>query len=91
MIVLFFIRFLKTSVSRTVHVVIGYGRLAESEEIIQSILNDTIPNGNKSGMPINGEIEFKNVSFKYSKNNGGNNDNNGNNGKKKNSKSLEDV
>ena len=83
-IVLFFIRFLKTSVSRTVHVVIGYGRLAESEEIIQSILNNTAPNGNKSGMPINGEIEFKNVSFKYSKNNGGNND-------KQSAKSLEDV
>ena len=97
-IVLFFIRFLKTSVSRTVHVVIGYGRLAESEEIIQSILNDTAPNGNKSGMPINGEIEFKNVSFKYSKNNGGNNEGNegnegnqGNQDNKQNAKSLENV
>lgn len=93
-IVLFFIRFLKTSVSRTVHVVIGYGRLAESEEIIQSILNNTIPNGNKSGMPINGEIEFKNVSFKYSKNNGskqGEQCEQGEQGNKQNTKSLENV
>lgn len=88
-IVLFFIRFLKSSVSRTVHVVIGYGRLAESEAIIQSILNNTAPNGNKSGMPINGEIEFKNVSFSYGKKmevgEGGNNESD------KNANSLENV
>ena len=87
-IVLFFIRFLKTSVSRTVHVVIGYGRLAESEEIIQSILNNTAPNGNKSGMPINGEIEFKNVSFNYGKKMEGGE---GGEGGDQNSKSLENV
>lgn len=87
-IVLFFIRFLKTSVSRTVHVVIGYGRLAESEEIIQSILNNTAPNGNKSGMLINGEIEFKNVSFNYGKKMEGGE---GGEGGDQNSKSLENV
>jgi ATP-binding cassette subfamily B protein len=85
-IVLFFIRFLKSSVSRTVHVVIGYGRLAESEAIIQTILNNTAPNGNKSGMPINGEIEFKNVSFSYDKKMEG-----GNNESDKNANSLENV
>ena len=87
-IVLFFIRFLKTSVSRTVHVVIGYGRLAESEAIIQSILNNTAPNGNKSGMLINGEIEFKNVSFNYGKKMEGGE---GGEGGDQNSKSLENV
>lgn len=87
-IVLFFIRFLKTSVSRTVQVVIGYGRLAESEEIIQSILNNTAPNGNKSGMLINGEIEFKNVSFNYGKKMEGGE---GGEGGNQNSKSLENV
>lgn len=64
-IVLFFIRYLKSTVSRTVHIVIGYGKLAESEEIVQNILNTITPNGNKSGMPVNGLIEFKNVSFNY--------------------------
>ena len=88
-IVLFFIRFLKTSVSRTVHVVIGYGRLAESEAIIQSILNNTAPNGNKSGMPVNGEIEFKNVSFSYDKKMEGGEG--GNTGGDKNTNSLENV
>jgi len=88
-IVLFFIRFLKSSVSRTVHVVIGYGRLAESEAIIQSILNNTAPNGNKSGMPINGEIEFKNVSFSYDKKMEGGEG--GNNESDKNANSLENV
>jgi len=88
-IVLFFIRFLKSSVSRTVHVVIGYGKLAESEAIIQSILNNTAPNGNKSGMPINGEIEFKNVSFSYDKKMEGGEG--GNNESDKNANSLENV
>jgi len=88
-IVLFFIRFLKSSVSRTVHVVIGYGRLAESEAIIQTILNNTAPNGNKSGMPINGEIEFKNVSFSYDKKMEGGEG--GNNESDKNANSLENV
>ena len=88
-IVLFFIRFLKSSVSRTVHVVIGYGRLAESEAIIQTILNNTAPNGNKSGMPINGEIEFKNVSFSYGKKMEGGEG--GNNESDKNANSLENV
>ena len=88
-IVLFFIRYLKSAVARTVHIVIGYGKLAESEEIIQNILNDIIPNGNKSGMTINGEIEFKNVSFKYSKKMEGGE--RGDNGGNQNSNSLENV
>jgi ABC-type multidrug transport system fused ATPase/permease subunit len=66
-IVLFFIRYLKSTISRTVHIVIGYGKLAESEEIVENILNTITPNGNKSGMPVNGQIEFKNVSFNYGK------------------------
>ena len=88
-IVLFFIRYLKSASARTVQIVIGYGKLAESEEIIQNILNDIIPNGNKSGMTINGQIEFKNVSFKYSKKmeGGERGDNEGN----QNSNSLENV
>ena len=88
-IVLFFIRYLKSAAARTVQIVIGYGKLAESEEIIQNILNDIIPNGNKSGMTINGQIEFKNVSFKYSKKmeGGESGDNDGN----QNSNSLDNV
>ena len=95
-VVLFFIRYLKTSVARTVHVVIGYGKLSESETIIENLLNNIIPNGKKNGMPINGEIEFKNVSFNYGKqyhkenNNDSNNTNDSNEGRQ-NTNSLDNV
>ena len=64
-IILFFIRYLKTSSSRTIHIMIGYGKLEESETSIKNILNDTKENGNKKDFLINGSIEFKNVSFEY--------------------------
>jgi ABC-type multidrug transport system fused ATPase/permease subunit len=64
-VVLFFIRYLKTSIFRTAHIVIGFGKLAESEKIIQNILNNITPNGDINDIPITGDIEFKNVSFKY--------------------------
>jgi ABC-type multidrug transport system fused ATPase/permease subunit len=87
-IVLFFIRYLKSTISRTVHIVIGYGKLAESEEIVENILNTITPNGNKSGMPVNGQIEFKNVSFNYGKKMEGGE---GGEGGDQNSNSLENV
>jgi ABC-type multidrug transport system fused ATPase/permease subunit len=64
-IVLFFIRYLKTAIARTIHIVIGYGKLVESEQNIKNILNNTSSSGNKKSMPITGDIEFKNVSFEY--------------------------
>jgi ABC-type multidrug transport system fused ATPase/permease subunit len=64
-IVLFFIRYLKTAIARTVNIVIGYGKLVESEQNIKNILNNTSSSGNKKSMPITGDIEFKNVSFEY--------------------------
>ncbi len=64
-IIIFFIRYLKTSAARTVHNFIGYGKLLENEKMIKSMLNDTIPDGDKVDIPITGDIEFKNVTFEY--------------------------
>jgi len=64
-IVLFFIRYLKTAIARTINIVIGYGKLVESEQNIKNILNNTSSSGNKKSIPITGDIELKNVSFEY--------------------------
>ena len=67
-IILFFIRYLKTTINRTVHFIIIYGKLEESEQTIKNIVNETSGNGMKKNIPVTGDIEFKNVSFEYSKN-----------------------
>jgi ABC-type multidrug transport system fused ATPase/permease subunit len=64
-IILFFIRYLKTTVNRTVQIVVFYGKLTESEENIKNILNKTVRNGTKKNITITGDIEFRNVSFEY--------------------------
>ena len=64
-IILFFIRYLKTTINRTVQIVVFYGKLAESEENIKNILNKTVINGTKKNITITGDIEFRNVSFEY--------------------------
>ena len=64
-IILFFIRYLKTTINRTVHNVISYGKLIESEKNIKNILNKTVRNGTKKNITITGDIEFRNVSFEY--------------------------
>jgi ABC-type multidrug transport system fused ATPase/permease subunit len=64
-IILFFIRYLKTTINRTVHNVILYGKLTESEENIKNILNNIVRDGTKKNITITGDIEFRNVSFEY--------------------------
>jgi ABC-type multidrug transport system fused ATPase/permease subunit len=44
-----------------------YGKLEENEKSIETIMNDIIEDGIKKGIPITGNIEFRNVSFEYSK------------------------
>lgn len=66
-IILFFTRYLKTSVNRTVQIMSFYGKLQQSEKNIETIMNDIIEDGVKKGIPITGNIEFRNVSFEYSK------------------------
>jgi ABC-type multidrug transport system fused ATPase/permease subunit len=56
---------LKTTINRTVHNVILYGKLTESEENIKNILNKIVRDGTKKNITITGDIEFKNVSFEY--------------------------
>lgn len=68
-IILFFIRYIKTSITRIIHIVVGHGRLEDMEKSIKQILKNTNNTGIKTNIPITGNIEFKNVSFEYNKRN----------------------
>jgi ABC-type multidrug transport system fused ATPase/permease subunit len=63
---LFFIRYIKTSSQGSIRVIAEYGKLAENEMDIRNLLVDKADNtGHKTEIPITGDIEFKNVSFRY--------------------------
>jgi ABC-type multidrug transport system fused ATPase/permease subunit len=65
-IMLFFIRYIKTSSQGSIRVIAEYGKLAENEMDIRKLLVDkTEATGHKTDIPITGDIEFKNVSFRY--------------------------
>ena len=65
-IMLFFIRYIKTSSYRSILVIAEYGKLAENEMDIKKLLVDKADTiGHKTDIPITGDIEFKNVSFRY--------------------------
>ena len=64
-IVLFFVRYIKTASQRSILVIAEYGKLAENESNINLLLVKSDENGRQSNIPITGNIEFKNVSFKY--------------------------
>jgi ABC-type multidrug transport system fused ATPase/permease subunit len=65
-IMLFFIRYIKTSSYRSILVIAEYGKLAENELNIRKLLVDKADTtGHKTDIPITGDIEFKNVSFRY--------------------------
>lgn len=68
-IIIFFIRFIKTAISRITTIVIGHGKLEDMENNVTKILTETINNGVKENIPITGDIVFKNVSFEYNKKN----------------------
>lgn len=86
-IMLFFIRYIKTSVTKIIHIVISHGRLEDMEKSVREIVKDTKNTGVKTNVPITGDIEFKNVSFEYSKKN----INNENKNENKKVKVLENV
>ena len=65
-IMLFFVRYIKTSSQGSIRVIAEYGKLAENEMDIRKLLVDkTEATGHKTNIPITGDIEFKNVSFEY--------------------------
>ena len=65
-IMLFFVRYIKTSSYRSILVIAEYGKLAENELTIRKLLVDKADaTGHKTDIPITGDIEFKNVSFRY--------------------------
>ena len=65
-IMLFFIRYIKTSAQRSILVIAEYGKLTENEMDIRKLLVEKADNtGHKTDIPITGDIEFKNVSFRY--------------------------
>ena len=90
-IILFFIRYLKTAVNRTIQVAIIYGKLEESEQAIKNIVNETSGNGMKKNIPVTGDIEFKNVSFEYSSKDPNTNTNTNTQKLEKKHKSLDNV
>ena len=90
-IILFFIRYLKTTVNRTIQVAIIYGKLEESEQNIKNIVNETAGNGMKKNIPVTGDIEFKNVSFEYSSKDPNTNTNTNTQKVEKKHKSLDNV
>lgn len=66
-IMLFFVRYIKTASQRSILVIAEYGKLAENETNIRQLLVDdaSAGAGAKTDIPITGHIEFKNVSFEY--------------------------
>ena len=67
-IMLFFVRYIKTSSQGSIRVIAEYGKLAENETNIRQLLVDKEDaTGRKTDIPITGHIEFKNVSFEYDK------------------------
>lgn len=70
-IMLFFVRYIKTASQRSIMVIAEYGKLAENEANIRQLLVDDAKTGAgasagvKTDIPITGNIEFKNVSFEY--------------------------
>ena len=64
-IILFFVRYIKTASQRSIVVIAEYGKLAENETNIKNLLVGKEENGTQTNIPITGNIEFKNVSFKY--------------------------
>lgn len=67
-IMLFFVRYIKTASQRSILVIAEYGKLAENELNIRKLLvDDHDIHGDKTDVPITGHIEFKNVSFEYAR------------------------
>jgi ABC-type multidrug transport system fused ATPase/permease subunit len=65
-IMLFFVRYIKTSSQGSIRVIAEYGKLAENEMDIRKLLvGKSEVTGHKTNVPITGDIEFKNVSFRY--------------------------
>jgi len=64
-IILFFVRYIKTASQRSIVVIAEYGKLAENELNIKKLLVRNDDNGTQTNIPITGNIEFNNVSFKY--------------------------
>lgn len=80
-IILFFVRYIKVVSQQSIFVVAEYGKIAENEKQIQALLRFDTDNSSalranvpdardalvkpKTGIPITGDIEFKNVSFGY--------------------------
>ena len=64
-IILFFVRYIKTASQRSIVVIAEYGKLAENESNIKNLLVGKDENGTQTNIKITGNIEFKGVSFKY--------------------------
>ena len=73
-IILFFVRYVKTVSQQSIYVIAEYGKLVENEDTLQKLIRaydrdnsfaKSIESTPKSDIFITGDIEFKNVSFGY--------------------------
>jgi len=70
-IILFFVKYIKTSSLRSIGVIAEYGKISENETNIKKLIVDKNDDGKENDVPITGDIEFKNVSFEYGGSRGG--------------------
>lgn len=64
-VILFFVRYIKTASQRSIGVISEYGKITENEANIKNLMVDKNDDGDKNDIPINGQIEFNNVTFEY--------------------------
>jgi ABC-type bacteriocin/lantibiotic exporter with double-glycine peptidase domain len=64
-VVLFFVKYIKTSSQRSIGVIAEYGKITENENSIRNMMVNSDEDGKENNIPITGDIEFKNVSFEY--------------------------
>ena len=59
------IRIIRMYSNRMVYAFLEYAKLIKHDNFMQSLAHKTTPDGRKTGVPIHGNIVFKNVSYAY--------------------------
>jgi len=64
-VIFFLIKHMRFITPRVSEIFVFYGQLKENNEFVQTLIDKTEQDGELTNFAINGEIEFKNVSFTY--------------------------
>ena len=59
------VRIIRMYSNRMVYAFLEYAKLIKHDDFMQSLAHKTTPEGRKTGVPIHGNIVFKNVSYAY--------------------------